>query len=87
MLAHICPECDGEFFASRADAITCGPRCRQRAKRRRDAATLAARDARIRALVALQSATIREGMALLDMDAVRPELERLGAELDALLGA
>ena len=79
----ICPECGASLIGQRADAAVCGPSCRKRAWRRRRAE----RDARIRDLMRLHSATVREGMALLDLEAVRPELERIGAELDALLSS
>lgn len=80
MLDFTCSECRRLFHAKRADALTCSPRCRQRAKRRRDT------DARARmaTLFALHSATLREGIALKSIDAVRPELERIAAEIDAL---
>lgn len=84
MFQHACPECGDLFHSKRGDGVTCGPRCRQRAKRRRDAA-VATRDARIRDLVRLHTAVMEEGLALLSMDAVNPELDRIADEIDSLL--
>ncbi|MEF3404026.1 hypothetical protein [Agromyces sp. CCNWLW203] len=90
MLHHVCPECGDAFDATRP-AETCSGRCRQRryTRRRHDRleAETAARRTRAATLLALHSATIREGMALLNMDAVRPELDAIGAELETLVGA
>lgn len=77
MLAHVCPECYRVLHSKRADAITCGSRCRQRAKRRRDAEALAARDALICDLIALHSATVREGMAQAELDRIVDDLHKL----------
>jgi hypothetical protein len=73
-----CHRCGTSYEAVRSDSRWCGNSCRAAA--RRDTVR-----ARVAALLALHSATVREGMARLDMDAVRPELDRIAAELDALV--
>lgn len=82
-----CDYCLETFDAERASARFCSGAHRTAANRRERARARGARDARIRSLVALHSATVREGMTLLDMDAVRPELDRIAGELDALLAS
>ena len=73
-----CRRCDASYEAVRSDSRWCGNACRAAAGRED-------RRARVVTLLARQSATIRDGMARLDMDAVRPELDRIAAELDALV--
>lgn len=79
MPKQVCPRCGTEFVALRSDARYCRSACR--------AAAWRAREGRIRDLMRLHTAVVQEGMALKSMDAVRPELARIGAELDQLLAA
>ena len=65
----------------------CSDAHRAAARRERLDHEATARDARIRILVTLHTATLQEGLALADLDAVRPELDRIADELDALVGA
>jgi hypothetical protein len=79
MHSPLCRRCAREFEATRSDARYCSPACR--------GADWRARDARVRDLLMLHAAVVREGMALLSMEAVRPELDRIADELDALTEA
>lgn len=73
-----CRRCGASYEAVRSDSQWCGSACRGAARRDKQRTRLAE-------LLALHSATVREGMELLDMDAVRPELDRIAMELKALV--
>lgn len=86
MAIATCDYCHGPFQAERPNrARFCSNAHRASARRARLEAEASTRDARVRDLIRLHTATLQEGMALLDLEAVRPELDRIADELDALV--
>ncbi len=82
-----CDYCGEPFIATRSDARFCSTTHRTAAHRARHAAEADRRRAHHADIVRRMSETMRRGMALGDLEAVRADLNALEAEAARLLAA